>query len=373
MPAGQAKESRALGSPSRYVQGPGEIKNLPTFAANYGNTALAIIDPFFYAEYSVKIPEMFAAAGMTAYTVEFGGMCSTEELKRLIAHTETLPVIPDTFVGIGGGQVCDMNKAVGANFGKCFINVPTSLATDAPTSTHTILNDPGQLPGRINHAKNPDYVVVDTEITIQSPVKMLVSGIGDSLATFIEAEASYAHNNVCNAVGGKYRQTRLSMAVAELSYDILLEKGRAAVRAAKHHIRTAAYEDVAEATVLLSGIGFECTGTSIAHGLQAGFHVLPCKPMLHGLGVGYCLLVQLIVQNQVARFEEIFEFCKDVGLPICTEDIGLTPENRDEAVWKLCNEVYEHRWDVHNVPQHMSPEILANAIFYLDAYAAEHK
>ena len=44
MPAGKANESRAFQSPSRYVQGPGEIKNLPVFAAKYGKTALAIID-----------------------------------------------------------------------------------------------------------------------------------------------------------------------------------------------------------------------------------------------------------------------------------------------------------------------------------------
>ena len=48
MPEGKAKESRAFGSPSRYIQGPGEINNLPTFAANYGNTAMLIIDSIFY-------------------------------------------------------------------------------------------------------------------------------------------------------------------------------------------------------------------------------------------------------------------------------------------------------------------------------------
>lgn len=73
MPSGKAKESRAFQSPSRYIQGPGELRNLPAFAANYGPTALAIIDTFFYPEYSVKIPELFQAAGMTAWTVEFSG------------------------------------------------------------------------------------------------------------------------------------------------------------------------------------------------------------------------------------------------------------------------------------------------------------
>ena len=45
-------------------QGPGELRNLPVFAANYGPTALAIIDTFFYPEYSAKILELFQAAGM---------------------------------------------------------------------------------------------------------------------------------------------------------------------------------------------------------------------------------------------------------------------------------------------------------------------
>ena len=135
--------------------------------------------------------------------------------------------MPDTFIGIGGGQTCDINKAVGAAFRKAIINVPTSLATDAPTSTHTIINDEGQLPFLLVHYKNPDYVVVDTEITIQSPLSMFISGIGDALATYVEAEASFANNNVCNVCGGQYKPALLGMAVAKLSYDVLLEKGRA--------------------------------------------------------------------------------------------------------------------------------------------------
>ena len=51
MPSGKAKEARAFGSPSRYIQGPGELRSLPKFAANYGNTALVIIDAFFFDEF----------------------------------------------------------------------------------------------------------------------------------------------------------------------------------------------------------------------------------------------------------------------------------------------------------------------------------
>ncbi len=373
MPDKKAMESRAFGSPSRYIQGPGEINNLPIFAFHYGKTALAMIDPFFFEEYQKKIPQMFEAHDMTAWTVKFPGVCSSAALEELIEYCKKLPQLPDVFIGVGGGQTCDMNKAVGAFFQKAFINVPTSLATDAPTSTHSIINNPHEMPYLMVHYKNPDYVVVDTEITIHSPVPMFISGIGDALATYVEACASAANNNVCNAGGGNYKPTQLGMAVARLSYDVILEKGRAAVLAAGEQIRTPAYEDVAEATVLLSGLGFECTGVSIAHGLQAGFHVLPGKPLMHGAGVGYCMLVQLVIENDMERLQTLSGFCRDIGLPVCTADLGLCRENRNVYVEKLVDEVYPKRWNVQNMPIHISRDMLINAIYFLDLYTKKQQ
>lgn len=371
MPAGKANISRAFGSPSRYVQGPGELNNLPVFAAGYGDTAMVIIDTFLYESLGSRIRQRFEEKGMAVCVVEFGGRCSHAALADLIAKAEALPTIPDTFIGVGGGQTCDINKAVGAHFRKAFINVPTALSSDAPTSSHSIINNDGALFDRIVHYKNPDYVVVDTEITIEAPAFMLTSGIGDALATYIEAEASLANNNVCNAGGGTYAPTRLGMAVAKLSYEILMEKGRAAMEATKNKTWTADYEDVAEAAILLSGLGFECTGVSVAHGLQAGFFAMPdAKPFMHGTGVGYGALVQLVLQKD-PRLPEVFAFCKDVGLPVCTADLGLTPENREKNITALIDEVYDSRWNIHNVPFPVTKQMLADAIYELDAYAAQ--
>ena len=203
MPSGKANESRAFQSPSRYIQGPGEIRNLPHFASNYGSTALAIIDSFFYETYRQTIPALFESAGMTAWTVAYPGTATDDTLRQLVNFCKTLPQLPDTVIGIGGGQTCDISKAVGAFYRKAFICVPTALTTDAPTSTHTVLHNPHEQPKLVVHSKNPDYVVVDTEITVQSPAWMMVSGMGDALATYIEAQASFANNNVCNAGAGE--------------------------------------------------------------------------------------------------------------------------------------------------------------------------
>ena len=166
MPAGQAKECRCFQAPSRYMQGPGMIKRLPKFAANFGPAAVLIIDPFFYEEFSTTVPKMFEEAGMRAYSIKFPGYAGNKEQAELIEAVKALPEIPDTFIGMGGGQAMDINKAVAAAFRKNWISFATALTTDAPTFTHTVINNPGAQNELVFHYKNPDYVVVDTEITI---------------------------------------------------------------------------------------------------------------------------------------------------------------------------------------------------------------
>ena len=373
MPAGKAKEGRAFQAPSRYIQGPGEISNIPKFAANYGKYALAIIDGFFYDEYSVKFAKMFEEAGMKCDAVKYPGHPTDAVYEELIAYVDGLEQVPDVFIGMGGGACCDINKMVGAHYRKSWFSVPTALTTDAPTAMHTVIHNPGEQSDLRFHYKNPDYVVVDTEITITSPAFMLVSGIGDALSTYFESLASFGNNNVCNAGRGEYHPSMLGMAAAKLCYEVLLRDGEAAVRGAKKHLRTTAYENIVEATVLLSGVGVECTGVSIAHGLEAAFFTMNLpKPLLHGTGVGYCTLIQLIVENN-PEFDRVFKFCKSVGLPVCTADLGLTDETRDAALNALVDAVYGKRWNVSNEPFFFTRQVLLDAFYYLDQYAEEHK
>ena len=373
MPQGKANESRGYQSPGRYLQGPGESKKLDAIVKVFGKTALAIIDPFFFEQFSKQLGEQFKNEGIILHVVAFGGECSPEELGRISDIVCKSPEIPEVYIGLGGGKTCDVTKAVAAVHDKPVVIVPTAISTDAPTSAHSVMYKPDGTSYVMVHKKSPDFVVVDTEIIIQAPLPMFVSGMGDALATYIEAQASFANNNMNHVFFGRgYRPTQAAIAIAKLSFDILMKKGRDAYLAAKNHVRTQAFEDIAEANTLLSGLGFENTGCSVAHGLQLGFHAVPMKPWLHGAGVGYGLLVQLIIENRdQTEFENIFSFCRDVGIPVCTADLGIEGDLSTQLDSMVTASLSSYL--VTNEPFHITKEMLINAIMYLDAYAANHK
>jgi glycerol dehydrogenase len=164
------------------------------------------------------------------------------------------------------------------------------------------------------------------------------------------------------------------MAVAKLCHDTLMEKGREALFAAKRGLRTTAFEDVVEANTLLSGVGFENTGCSLAHGLQASFSTSKqASHMLHGELVAFGTLCQLVAENRPAEeFRTVFDFCLDTGLPVCLDDIGF-PFGSEAEVLQCIEYGLSNRPIMHVEPFVVTKELLLNAVFYVDAYGQEKK
>ena len=57
------KKSRAWGSPSRYIQGIGELNRLPEHTKKYGDKIGAIIDSFFFDTFSKLLGDLYAEKG----------------------------------------------------------------------------------------------------------------------------------------------------------------------------------------------------------------------------------------------------------------------------------------------------------------------
>ena len=74
--------AKIIGSPTRYIQGRGELANLAKHAGAIGETMFILVDKFVKP---IVMPSIEAGMGDRKFeVVEFGGECSMTEINRVI-------------------------------------------------------------------------------------------------------------------------------------------------------------------------------------------------------------------------------------------------------------------------------------------------
>ncbi|WP_319548196.1 glycerol dehydrogenase [Desulfogranum marinum] len=316
--------SRMLLAPNRYVQGAGAISEIGEHVISMGSKALITGGKTALETCGEQLKESLTEKGLAFYQETFAGECSNKEIQRLvsIATTNECKVV----IAVGGGKVIDTGKAVAHEMSVPVVVVPTIAATDAPCSALSVIyTDDGVFERYLVLPKNPDCVLVDTLIVAQAPESFLVSGMGDALATYWEADTC-AKSCAPNALTGATPPTLSAQALARLCYDTLLEHGHAAKLAVKRNVVTSSVEAVVEANTLLSGIGFESGGLAGAHSIHNGFTVLEASHgKLHGEKVAFGTLTQLVLEGRPQeQINEVMSFCVSIGLPVSLKELGLS-------------------------------------------------
>ena len=303
-------------------------------------------------------------AGFTWKVYRFGGECSIAEIER--AKYQAREQGARVIVGAGGGKVLDTARAAAADLDLPVVNCPTVASSDAPCSALSVIytDDGAVLEYRI-YRKNPELVLVDTQVIAQSPPRLLAAGMGDALATWFEAKTC-VEGNVRNMRGGGSSESAL--ALAELCYRILLRDGVDALEALRNQSPTPAFERLVEANTLLSGLGFESSGLAAAHAVHNGLTAVPeTHSYFHGEKVAYGVLVQLVLEKKPqALMEEVLDFATRVGLPTTLAAIGLA-EMTGEMLDRISARSTAEGETIHNEPFRVEPQLVAEAIRAADA------
>ena len=312
---------RAFGGPHRYVQGPGALSELAALVPLYGRR------PFVVADVAVAGLRDQLTALLQPHVdglefAEFSGECSANQIDTMTAKARTAN--SDVVIAIGGGKAIDTAKGVRILRGGAIIVVPTVASNDAPTSRLVIVYTDDHVLKEVRlMPTNPDAVVVDTSIIARAPRRFFVAGIGDALSKKFEAEQ-------CFNSGGmnfyKARPAGLAVSIADQCYQVILRDAISSLAAVDRREPDAAFENIVEATILLSGLGFESGGLSIAHSLTRGFSALPSlNGSLHGEQVAFGLLTQLCLEQRSAAFlTDMVAFYRAVGLPTSLNDLGFS-------------------------------------------------
>ncbi len=357
---------RTMISPGRYVQGKGAIDQLGQYLAQLGSKPLLVADDVVWGFVGHDVEASLTRAGLPVDRRDFSGNPSSREVDRLVGEITSSGA--DVVVAIGGGSTIDAVKAAGHIAGIRWANAPTVASTDAPCSALSVIyTEDGEFEAYRFFPRNPDLVLVDSQVVANAPAEFLIAGVGDALATWLEARATSRSGSKTMAGG---LPTLTGTALAKLSWDVLWENALPAIDAVRDHQVTPAVEKVIEANTLLSGLGFESGGLAAAHAIHNGLtSVAATHGLAHGQKVNLGSVAQLVLEGATpGDLRDFIEFTTAVGLPTTLTEVGIRPDDT-ESVRAVATAATAEGETIHSMPFEVTADDVAAALTSIDRHA----
>ena len=165
--------------------------------------------------------------------------------------------------------------------------------------------------------------------------------------------------------GGK--STKAAYAIAETCFETLMEESQKAKAACDANVVTQALENIVEANILLSGLGFESSGLAAAHSIHDGLTALEeTHHYYHGEKVSFGVIVHLVLENAPQEeLEQVIEYCKSMGLPTCLKNLGID-EITEDKIMAVAKASCAEGETIVNMPFPVIPEDVYAAILVAD-------
>lgn len=358
MPVDKYHIPKILGAPARYVMGAGVVSDFKKWVPLLGKRAF-----LFGGTRSLKSCEddlRESIEDSDAEIVEYSSgerYCTDKAANRLTEQGKEADA--DFVIGVGGGSIMDLAKFVASKMGVRVALINVIASTDAPCSALSVVYDEEHVFERYEfYPRNPDLVLIDSEIVANAPAKYLVDGMGDASATLPEAEACWKSTSMnCLVDGGL--SPHAGIHIARLCHDLLMRYGVEALESCEDNIVTPALESVIEANTLLSGLGFESGGLAAAHAVHDGLTAAPNVEGSHGELVAFGNLTQLVMERRSREeINEMLTFYDTVGLPITLGEIKVEVEDLET----VAEAAIAPEETIHNEPFEVSKELVVNSI-----------
>lgn len=362
---------KTMGFPLRYVQGPGALGQAGSLLAELGFERPALLCDETVQHIALPgLIDSLDAAGQEPSVTRFPGEINLETVAACNSQIESHQ--PDVVMGLGGGKTVDAAKAAAAKLGIPVVIAPTVASNDAPTSRLIVINDENSKPVQIDFLKlNPMAVFVDTKIIVDAPPRYFAAGIGDAISKSLEAHQCAVSGGV-NFFGTPPSATAVML--ADQCYDVILRYATMAYDSVCRQEITPEVEELVEATVLLSGLGFENGGLSLAHSLIRGISTSPAMSKnLHGEMVAFGALVQMVVEERSqSEIDQLLAILSHVKLPISFEELGYAGEMTAVDLEKMVTATLAHTYSGNMLPA-LTEERLRHALIITNELGSEYE
>nr|WP_218626940.1 iron-containing alcohol dehydrogenase family protein [Sodalis sp. dw_96] len=304
---------------------PGLIARIGDYVSPFTRDGVMIItSPKAWLATQQAVDSSFAALDIHYQRYFLQGECTAA---TIAAFTEQA-VAGDfkLIIGIGGGKVLDTAKGIAESGGRLpLITVPTVAATCAAWSPISVLyTEAGAHLNSMPLQRTPEWVLVDSQIIAQTPVRYLKAGIVDALAKWYEFEPYLRHDDSSLSLV-------LKAQAAKLALDIFEQLGEQAIADNQARQVTPALIKVVDAVIALAGMANsmrdEITRIGVAHGIHNSITRQPdLHGFLHGELVGFGLVIQSLLDNTAGAPSrpKLLGLLKAFSTPLTLRQLGVT-------------------------------------------------
>ncbi|MCB2294827.1 iron-containing alcohol dehydrogenase family protein [Clostridium algoriphilum] len=282
-----------------------------------GNTAISIVEKDLYSslrknniDYEVEI--------FSGYPTQK----SIDELSNIIFINKN-----DVIIGIGGGRVLDLVKAIGDKVNLPVVTIPTIPATCAAWSALSVIyKENGEQDTYINLKNSPELILADKEILAKAPIRYINSGVADTIVKWYEIvpDLNDNKNDFC---------LRLQLKVCELADEFLREDYINSFRKGELFKNPYLINNAIDSIIMLAGLAGSIKGSIPYGGLAHQFYnnstkVHETNSLLHGEKVIFGLLVQLELEKKSEdEISGYIEWMQALNLPTTLKELGIDSES----------------------------------------------
>ena len=334
------KESSFRIGCGRYVQEENLLSRAGEEIARLGRRPLIVgDDTALNIVRAALIPSIMPACDAYAI-VTHNGTCNDERATEIAQQAKTAGY--DVIVGVGGGVIMDFAKLCGYFAKLPVVNIPTSAATCAAYTPLSVRYTPeGKTVGTLHYGYEVDAVLVDMNVMLTQPTRLLLAGVFDSLAKFVEIKQRFHPD--CDEdfpMGLDY-----AYILAERSFRTLCRDIEGCIADMKAGQVTPRVENVIftliAVTGVISGIARGSNQTALGHKFYENTRYLfpdTARPYLHGEIVGIGLLLQNEFNREREQNEFLLGLMQKYDMPASVSAIGITHDEHTRETYyeRLC-------------------------------------
>lgn len=274
-----------------------------------GKKTLIVIGSFNADEFASKVTKSLTRE---YEVIVYDQECSENNIKKLCEKMKSKEF--DSIIGFGGGKVLDVVKAV-AYFYPCFLMViPSSASMDGACSALSVLYHEDHSFDRFLYLdKNPDVVLVDTQVIFDAPFSLLCAGMADAISSYYDVEY------VC-------KKTKLEdevMVCAKNCYENVYSLYKQVQSDYENRVLSDAVECIIKTNIYDSAVAFENAGCEFSHVLANATTKVQGSKGMHGERVGVGTLFMLLLENDLEEYGKLKDMLRALNMPTTLHDLNV--------------------------------------------------